>query len=141
MKNQRILIGGAALRKLGSDRYTNDTDYLVNDLTSKESFIHDSENNIDSLNANGNEIFNEIFKIEEGNQIASAQSLFELKAYAFVQHCQNFNFRKADSCEYDIKFLVREYGIRTSKVVKKYITSGEYAEVVKIINSVKTIKN
>jgi len=134
---EQILIGGAALRELGNDRYTDDTDYLIDDSTSKDSFIHDQENNIDFLNANGNKFFAEIFKIEEGNSIASAQSLFELKAYAFVQHCQNFNFRKADSCEYDIKFLVRKFGIRSSLVAKKYITSGEYSEVEKVINSVK----
>jgi len=134
---KQILIGGSALRKLGSDRYTDDTDYLVSDLKSKESFIHDSENNIDFLNANGNNFFNEIYKIEEGNEIATAQSLFELKAYAFVQHCQNFNFKKADTCEYDMKFLVREFGIKGSTIAKKYITSGEYSEVEKVINSVK----
>ena len=133
----RILIGGAALRELGNDRYTDDTDYLINDLASKESFINDEENNIDFLNANGNNFFNEIYKIEVGNRIASAQGLFELKAYAFVQHCQNFNFKKADSCEYDMKFLVRAFGIKGSTIATKYITSGEYSEVEKVINSVK----
>ena len=138
MKTQQgILIGGAALRALGNDRYTDDTDYLINDSTSKDSFINDEENNIDFLNANGNNFFNEIYKIEVGNQIASAQGLFELKAYAFVQHCQNFNFKKADSCEYDMKFLVRKFGIKGAKIATKYITSGEYSEVEKVINSVK----
>jgi len=132
---EQILIGGQALRNLGSDRHTEDLDYLVNDITTTETFITSKE--VDFINANGNKFFAEIFKIETGNEIASAQSLFELKAYAFVQHCQNFNFRKADSCEYDIKFLVRKFGIKSSLVAKKYITSGEYSEVVKIINAVK----
>jgi len=132
---EQILIGGQALRNLGSDRHTEDLDYLVNDITTTETFITSKE--VDFINANGNKFFAEIFKIEEGNSIASAQSLFELKAYAFVQHCQNFNFRKADSCEYDIKFLVRKFGIKSSLVAKKYITSGEYSEVEKVINSVK----
>jgi hypothetical protein len=131
----QILIGGQALRNLGSDRYTNDIDYLINDLSSNVAFIH--ENEIDYLNASGNKFFAEIFAIETGNDQATPQSLFELKAYAFVQHCQNFNFRKADSCEYDLKFLVRNFGISASKIAKKYMTSGEYSEVVKIINSVK----
>jgi len=134
MKNQ-ILIGGRALVELGSSRGTNDTDYLVNDLTSNDSFLH--EENVDYLNANGNRFFLEIYKIEKGNQIATPQSLFELKAFAFVQHCQNFNFKKADDCEYDIKFLVRNFNIKESFSAKKYMTSGEYSEVVKIINSVK----
>ena len=132
---EQILIGGQALRNLGSDRHTEDLDYLVNDITTTETFITSKE--VDFINANGDKFFAEIFKIEEGNSIASAQSLFELKAYAFVQHCQNFNFRKADSCEYDIKFLVRKFGIKSSLVAKKYITSGEYSEVEKVINSVK----
>ena len=89
------------------------------------------------MNANGNKFFAEIFNIESGNKQATPQSLFELKVYAFVQHCQNFNFSKADSCEYDLKFLVRNFGIESSKIAKKYITPGEYSEIVKIINSVK----
>jgi hypothetical protein len=134
MKNQ-ILIGGQALRNLGSDRHTNDVDYLVNNTTTKDAFITSDE--VDFLNANGNKFFAEIFNIESKNIQATPQSLFELKAYAFVQHCQNFNFAKADSCEYDIKFLVRNFGISASKIAKKYMTSGEYSEIVKIINSVK----
>lgn len=131
----KILVGGQALRNLGSDRHTNDVDYLVNDLSSTEAFI--CSKNEDLLNANGNKFFGEIFEIENGNEQATPQSLFELKAYAFVQHCQNFNFKKADSCEYDIKFLVRTFGIENSKIAIKYMTSGEYSEIVKIIKSVK----
>ena len=130
-----ILIGGQALRELGSDRHTNDVDYLINDISIKEAFI--TSESVDFLNANGNTFFNEIYKIEEGKEIASPQSLLELKAYAFVQHCQNFNFKKADACEYDMKFLVREFGVSELKNVKKYITPGELSEIVKIINSVK----
>ena len=130
----KILIGGQALRKLGSDRHTNDVDYLINDLSSSEAFICSEKE--DLLNANGNKFFAEIFAIENGNEQATPQSLFELKSYAFVQHCQNFNFAKADACEYDLKFLVRNFGC-TPNVVKKYITSGELSEIVKIVNSVK----
>lgn len=133
-KGNQILVGGQALRNLGSDRYTNDVDYLIFDSSTKESFI--TSDNVDFLNANGNKFFNDIYQIEKGNSEATPQSLFELKAYAFVQHCQNFNWAKADSCEYDMKFLVRNFGC-TAKIVKKYISSGELSEVVKIINSVK----
>ena len=134
MKNQ-ILIGGQALRNLGSDRYTNDVDYLINDTTTKEAFI--TSDSVDYLNANGNKLFAEIYKIEEGNEIATPQSLLELKAYAFVQHCQNFKFAKADSCEYDIKFLVRKFNLKGVKIANKYMSSGELSEVNKVINSVK----
>lgn len=134
MKATKILIGGQALKNLGSDRYTNDVDYLVNDTTTKNAFITSEKE--DLLNANGNKFFAEIFKIEEGKEQASAQSLFELKAYAFVQHCENFNFAKADACEYDLKFLVRNFGC-SPKIVKKYITSGELSEIINIVKSVK----
>lgn len=134
MKASKILVGGQALRNLGSDRYTNDVDYLVNDTTSKKAFI--TSENEDLLNANGNKLFAEIYKIEAGNEQASAQSLFELKAFAFVQHCQNFNFAKADACEYDLKFLVRNFNC-SPKLVKKYITNNELSEIINIVKSVK----
>jgi hypothetical protein len=130
-----ILIGGQALKEMGSDRYTNDVDYLINNENSKDCFIH--ENGQDFLNANGNSFFKEIYEIEKGNSVASAQSLFELKVYAFVQHCQNFNFAKADSCEYDLKFLIRNFNIKETKIAKKYISAGELSEINKIINGVK----
>ena len=131
----KILIGGQALRNLGSDRHTNDIDYLVNDISTKEAFITSAD--IDYCNANGNAFFKEIFNIEKGNKIATPQSLLELKAFAFVQHCQNFNWKKADACEYDIKFLVRTFNLKTVSVAKKYISAGELSEVVKVILSVK----
>ena len=130
MKNDsKILVGGQALRNLGHDRHTNDTDYLVNDLSTKEAFI--TSEKVDYLNANGNKFFAEIFKLENGNEQASPQSLFELKAYAFVQHCQNFNWAKADACEYDLKFLKRKFGCRP-QIVKKYVSEGELSEINKI---------
>ena len=130
----KILIGGQALRNLGSDRYTDDVDYLINDKSTSEAFICSEE--VDYLNANGNEFFAEIFNIEKYNKQATPQSLLDLKCYAFVQHCQNFNFAKADSCEYDIKFLVRNFNI-SPKIVKKYISLGELSEIEKIIINIK----
>ncbi len=130
---EKILVGGQALRNLGSDRYTNDVDYLINDLSSTKAFI--TSEDVDFLNANGNKFFNEIYNAEKGNEQATPQSLFELKAYAFVQHCQNFNWRKVASTEYDIQFLVREFGITESKIAKKYMSTGEYSEIVKIIRN------
>jgi len=136
MKNQ-ILIGGQALRELGSDRFTNDFDYLINDTSTKESFITSKE--VDYLNANGNKFFAEIFEAEKGNTIATPKSLLELKAFAFVQHCQNFNWEKVDSSEYDIKFLVRTFGLKVSdlRIIKNYISNGVFTEIENIINNVK----
>jgi hypothetical protein len=130
----KILVGGQALKNLGSDRNTNDVDYLINDTTSTKAFITSEIE--DLLNANGNKLFSEIYKIEEGNEQATPQSLFDLKAYSFVQHCQNFNFIKADAAEYDMKFLVRNFNC-SPKIVKKYISRNELLEINKIVNSVK----
>ena len=130
---EKILVGGQALRNLGSDRYTNDVDYLVNDTTFTKAFI--TSENEDLLNANGNKFFNEIYNIEKGNEQATPQSLFELKAYAFVQHCQNFNWKKVASTEYDLQFLVREFGIAECKIANRYMSTGEYSEIVKIIKN------
>ena len=132
--SEQILIGGQALRNLGSDRYTSDVDYLINDNSTTETFICSED--IDLINANGNKFFAEIFKIEKGNTEATPQSLFDLKAYSFVQHCQNFNWEKVDACEYDMKFLVRNFGCGP-KLVKNHISTGELSEIVKVVNSVK----
>lgn len=136
MKSSKILIGGRALVALGSSRSTLDTDYLINDKSNKEMFICDKKNNVDYLNANGSKFFNEIYKAEEGREIASPQSLLELKAYALVQHCQNMNWQKADDCEYDMKFLCRKYNLTETKIVNKYLAKSELKEVIKVINSV-----
>ena len=135
---KKLLIGGQALRNLGSDRHTEDVDYLVCD-SSKEQFFFDTEANTDYVNAAKNKFFAEVWKMESKNDtgIASPQALLELKAYAFVQHCQNFNWKKVDSTEYDIKFLVREFGLNSLKIVQKFISKGELSEVIKVINSVK----
>lgn len=125
-----ILIGGQALRELGHDRHTDDVDYLINDSSTSEVFIFDKEKNTDYINAANNEFFMQIYKMGQ-EDIASPQQLAELKAYALVQHCQNFNFQKADACEYDLKFLFNKFGVK-AEIVSKYITEGEMSEIKKI---------
>jgi hypothetical protein len=136
---KQLLIGGQALVKLGSNRTTEDTDYLVCDMSSKFAFTHDKANNVDYCNANGNKFFAEVWKMESSNngEIASAQALLELKAYSFVQHCQNRFFAKADDAEFDMKFLVRTFNLKGLKIAHKYMSEGELSEVMKVINSVK----
>lgn len=135
---KQVLIGGQALVELGSDRATKDVDFLVNDTSTKEMFITGTR--IDYLNANGNKFFKEIWNIEKDNEIASPESLLQLKAYSFVQHCQNFNWAKVDSTEYDIKFLVRKFGVTKLNIVKKYVSEGELSEIQKLIDEVKNRK-
>ena len=136
---KQLMIGGQALVKLGSSRTTLDTDYLINDTSITLAFIHNKEKNTDFINANGNKFFAEIWKMEETNigPLASPAALLELKAYSLVQHCQNGFFKKADEAEYDMKFLVRAFNLKSVSIVKKYISAGELSEIEKIINSVK----
>lgn len=113
------MIGGQALVALGSSRATHDTDYLVNDLSSKLAFSHDKAKNEDYCNANGNKFFAAVWKAEAKNigPLASPQALLELKAYSLVQHCLAGHWSKADSDEFDIKFLCREFGLTGVKLV------------------------
>ncbi len=136
---KQLLIGGQALVNLGSSRSTKDTDYLINDTKSKLAFIHDIDNNIDYCNANGLKFFAEIWEMEKNNigPIASPQALLELKAFAFVQNCLQGFWKKANDAEYDIKFLVLEFGLSKIKITNKYISKGELEEVNKVINSAK----
>lgn len=136
---KQLLIGGQALRKLGSSRFTTDTDYLVFDKSNKSAFLHNKDLNVDYCNANGNKFFAAIWKQEEKNigEIATPKSLLELKAYSFVQHCLNGFFKKADEAEFDIKFLVREFNLTAPVLVKKFVSEGEYSEILKIVNETK----
>lgn len=131
-----ILVGGAALRELGSKRHTEDTDYLVC-VENKPMFFADEKANIDYINAAASNFFKEIFDTEKNNSIASPQALLELKSYAFVHHCQNMFWQKADDAEYDIKFLVRNFGVKNLNRLEKYLNSSELKEIKKIIESVK----
>lgn len=135
--SEKVLIWGAALVALGSSRSTKDTDYLVFDDSSKEAFIFDREANIDYINGNGNAFFAMIFKLERGNEMASPQSLLELKAYSLVQHCVNRNWGKVSDCEYDIAFLVRNFDLKIPTLVKAFVTPGQYDEITKEFNSVR----
>lgn len=125
-----LLIGGAKLKELGSDRHTDDLDYLICDENSKELFITGQEG-VDYINAAQHEFYAEIWKAEKDSENCSIQSLAEMKAFAFVQHCKNMNFRKADASEYDLKFLFREYGVKPS-MVKNHVDAGAWSEIVRI---------
>ena len=134
---KKILVGGQALRNLGSNRHTEDQDYLIFDEKSNKIFTRHEEKNIDYLNASAFGFFKEIYKIEEKNEQASPNSLLELKCYALVQHLLNGNWKKATDCEFDIAFLIRECDAEMPVIVKKYVTASEWAEILKEVKSVK----
>ena len=134
---KKLLIGGAALQALGSSRATQDVDYLVHDAASDELFIKTGGGEL--VNAAAHPFFGAVWLMESGNlgPIASPQALLELKAFALVQHCRHGFWQKADDCEYDIRFLVRQFGVSEVRLVVEHIDAGEMSEVKKIIKSVR----
>jgi hypothetical protein len=135
----KLLIGGQALRNLGSSRHTNDVDFLINSKF-LPTFSNDAAKNIDYINGGGgNDFFAAICKMEKNNitDTASVQALLELKAYAWIQHYQNGKFQKADDCVYDMRFLVRKFELKNVPVCKKHVSAYEFSEIMKIISSVK----
>jgi len=131
----KILVGGRAMNFHGSVRITDDTDYLINDPDSKEMFFFDQENNIDYLNANGDKFFAKIYKIENQgvDKVVSPASLLELKSRAFVDHCLGAFWAKADEDEADMKYLARKFDLTDTPILKKYISTSEYGEVIKVL--------
>lgn len=125
------MIGGHALRELGHDRHTDDVDYLIYKEGAGLFITGEGE---DLINAAAHPMMKKLWEAETGNDsgVASPQTLCELKAFALVQHCQNFNFAKADACEYDLKFLRRTFGVKP-EAVKDYVSAGEYQEIIKAI--------
>lgn len=131
--SEKILIGGQALRELGSSRHTNDVDYLIFDESNFTQFLFDKENNTDYMNGNGSNFAAAIYKLEKGNAIASPQSLFDLKAFAFLSHLRNFNQNKMNDCAYDLNFLAINFDIKTVKTLAKFITKAEVLEIENLI--------
>lgn len=119
----KVLIGGQALRNLGSPRHTNDLDYLVWMDDNFKPF-HTSEG-VDLINANSTNFFEDIYNVEKGNDQATPQSLFELKAFALVEHFRLGNKNKVNDCVFDLNFLKINHGVNDFPVLKKYATKAE----------------
>jgi hypothetical protein len=134
----KILIGGQALREMGSSRYTNDVDYLVFDENSFEAFIFDKDNNIDYMNGNASNFAESIYNKEKGNNIATPQSLFELKAFSLLSHLRNFNAEKINTTIFDLNFLAINFEIDMKMpTLSKFITANEVSEIIKEIRTKK----
>jgi len=134
-----ILIGGKKLQQLGSDRHTDDIDFMIYDKNNKELFIQKKD--MDIINTANNNFYSEIWFNEIIENEITINGLLLTCCYAFIQHCQNFNFKKADAKEYDIRFLVRLMNEKKENInltiLKNNVHSGEFEEIQKIINSVK----
>ncbi len=129
----RVMVGGKAMNFYGSNRLTSDIDYLVWEPGRDLFYQHDDG---DIINAAAHPVLRDIWQEEQGRQIVSVQGLLELKAFAFINHCQNGHFRKSYDDEYDIKFLVDKFGLQDVPVIRRHMGPGEYQEVKKIIDMV-----
>jgi hypothetical protein len=137
--HKQLMIGGDALKKLGNNRHTPDTDYLVY-APGKPLFYSDREAKTDYVNAaGGNEFFAEVWRMEEKNigEMASPAALLALRAYALVQHIQSHNFPKADDCEHDMRFLIRSFNLSLPAVVKKYVDDDGWKEIEQVFQSMR----
>ena len=135
LTRDNILIGGQALRRLGHDRHTDDIDYLVW-AEDTPVFTHRADG--DLINAAANNFLGEVFAAARPvDGVADAQTLLELKAWAWMNYLQNGCWKKADQAEYDIKFLVRDCGVSATAIINKYAHGGELAELEKLISACK----
>lgn len=138
--SKQLLINGYALVKLGSSRMTSELNYLVY-KPKQPDFVHNTRTGIVYYNAAGpgtaGRFFAEIWQKELNNigEIASPQSLLELQAFLYTQHCRNGFWQKADDAEYDIKVLVRLFRLTTLSIVANYISAEELAELEGLIRS------
>lgn len=122
---KKLLIGGARMVELGSDRRTNDVDYLVN-VDGQELFTHDG--NTDYINASAHPFYAKVWDAAKSEGI-TAQLMFEMKAFSLVQHCQNRNFNKVATTEYDMRRLFIDHNCTEAPIAAKFMTVGEYKEV------------
>lgn len=133
------LIGGQKLRELGSDRHTDDVDYLINDPSDDRLFIFSGS--CDIVNAANHPLYSAVWDLDAGSDDVSLRALLEMTVFTFVQHCENMHWEKADSKEYDIKFLVRKILNSGNEIdysiALQHISSGAAIEVKKIVESVK----
>lgn len=137
MKNetQKILIGGQALRRLGHDRHTDDVDYLVN-RPGEDLFTHLPSG--DLINAAAHNFLGRLWEhVVVVDGVADAGTLFELKAWSWIQYLQNMDFRSAHKAEYDMTFLIREFGITDAPILREIAHAGEMVEIDKFVASVR----
>ena len=132
MEMEKRLVGGQKMREMGSTRHTDDLDYLVYDESDSRLFINSESQ--DFINCANHKFYEAIWNLGT----VDAQAMLEMAAFTFVQHCMNGNFDKADTKEYDIKFLARLIGKDAKiKIANEFITAGQEQEVKRIITSVK----
>jgi hypothetical protein len=133
MSDTKILIGGQALRALGSSRHTKDTDYLVSVPGAP---LFTNADGIDYINAAatepGADFYAAVLASLDGAEVATPQALAEMKAFALAQHCRNGHFAKADDAEFDITFLAREHGVTGCPIAERHLDAGAIAEIRRI---------
>lgn len=133
---EKKLIGGQKLRELGSDRHTDDVDYMIYDAADDRLFIHKPGS--DLVNAAQHPFYAEIWAMDADSDQVSIRAMQEMTAFSFVQHCENGQWDKADAKEYDIKFLTRlASGNFSFDICRKYISAGAATEINRVVSAVK----
>lgn len=133
-QQHKILVGNKAMRHYGSSIDTGWTEYLTYDESGISSF--ESETGTIINNAIHSTYHEAIWDAEQDNEIASPSSLLKLECYSFIISIQSCNFESADIHEFNIKFLVRKFGVTNITNLQYYCTLNQYNQVRKIIQIV-----
>jgi len=139
--NDFVLIGGQAMIHLGLNRTTLDHDYLGLVPDNKRTFVKIPGGHI--CNASVDKFFMKIYLKEKGNEVATPQSMLELKCRSFVERWRNGHFEKANNIDVsDITFLVNEYAVTSFPILSRNwdLSIGEKKELKKIIKEAKKTK-
>jgi len=127
MESIIMMIGGQALKELGSDRYTDDTDWAR--FEDGKRFVERTSGgeiiDLAYLGGFGKDIWKSAKPVDG---IADPQTLAELKARALMEHLRQGNWKKVASDEYDLQFLGREYGVLELPIFRRHFGDGPARE-------------
>ena len=128
---KKAMIGGQALRALGHDRHTDDVDFFVN-VPGQPLFSHFDDR--DEVNAACHKFLSLVWdNMTVTDGVADPQTLGELKAWSFINHCQNMQWKKVAATEYDMIFLAREFGVTRFPILEKFAHAGEMSEIMRVV--------
>lgn len=133
-QQHKILVGNKAMRHYGSSIDSEWTEYLTCDESGMVSV--EPETRTIMYNAIHNMYHKAIWDAEQGNEIASSSSLLKLECNAIINCIKSGNFEESDEHEFNIKFLVRKFGVTDITDLQHYCTFRQYNQVRKIIQNV-----
>ena len=133
----KILIGDKAMSILGTTRLSESSCYLVLEGNFIEDILRDEQTGSIYVNALGNAFYEEIYRSEKNNLIASPQAMLNLRAYDYIQYLNGKEFEKAAQADYDIRFLIIRYKLQDINIAKKHLSKLQLQEIENLLKSIK----